>query len=216
MRPTRRVLERVLKALDVIPNLPEARLEQVKRDIIAVQQKGTDLTALPSRVLRDAVWILWLDSSDGVDRERLRRAILSHISTRKSMLRRLIDVWLLQFSRDDDSFVDVARQIDRCLSGEHTGMLGLRKETHHAYDLFKVTTGPNQLASRILEDNRGNRCVYRPHDWAPRLKERCWESRGDGPKPYNAILNPPKPNVLRRLPRVPWLNQLLGEPPRKQ
>src|SRR5436190_536230 len=127
MRPTRRVLERILKALDVVPDLPEARLHQVKRDIIAAQQNGTDLSTLPGRLLRDAIWLLWPDSSDGVNRQLLRRAILVHIGNRKSMLRRLIDVWLMQFVRNDDSFVDVGRQIDRHLAAKHGGMLGLWK-----------------------------------------------------------------------------------------
>ena len=47
MRPTRRVLERVLKALDIVPDLPEARLERVRREIIAAQRAGSDLSNLP-------------------------------------------------------------------------------------------------------------------------------------------------------------------------
>ena len=156
MRPTRRVLERILKALDVVPDLPEARLKQVKRDIIAAQQNQTDLSTLPARLLRDAVWLLWPDSSDGVNRALLRRAVLAHVGTRKSMLRRLIDVWLLQFSRDDVSFVDVGRHIDRHLAAGHSGMLGLWKESHRAYDLFNATRGPDQLASRILAESEAH------------------------------------------------------------
>ena len=153
MRPTRRVLERVLKALDIVPDLPEARLERVRREIIAAQRAGSDLSNLPVRVLRDAVWLLWPATSDGVNRPELRRAILAHIGSRKLILRRLIDVWLLQFSRDDDSFVEVGWRIDRQLAAKQSGMLMLWKEIHRAYGLFNATTGPDQLASRILEES---------------------------------------------------------------
>lgn len=153
MRPTRRVLERILKALDVVPALPEARLEKARRQIIAAQESGTDLSTLPNGVLNDAVWLLWPDAPDGVNRASLRRAILARIGTRKSMLRRLIDIWLLQFTHDDASFVDTGRQIGRHLAADHTGILALWKGIHSTYDLFNATTGPDRLASRLLAES---------------------------------------------------------------
>ena len=155
MRPTRRVLERVLKAMDIVPDLPEARLERVRREIIEAQRAGSDLSKLPILVLRDAVWLLWPATPDGVNRSELRRAILTHIGSRKLILRRLIDVWLLRFSGDDDSFVEVGRQIDRHLATDHSGMLGRWKDAHRTYDLFNATTGPDQLAARILQEVSG-------------------------------------------------------------
>lgn len=155
MRPTRRMLERVLKALDIVAGLPETRMEEVKRAIVAAQGRRQDLATLPFRELRDAAWLLWPDAADGVDRQQLRRAFFAHMGRRKSMLRRLIDVWLQHFLPSDGTFVDAGRQIDRHLAADHTGLLAHWKESHRAYDLFDATTGPRQLATRILQESDG-------------------------------------------------------------
>jgi len=152
LRPTYRVLERVLKAVDITPELPEARLEQVKREILAAQRGRRELLTLPGSILRDAIWLLWPDTSDGLNRSQLRRAILARAAISNSALRRLIDVWLLRFSPDDDTFVDVGRQIDRFLAADHRGILGFWKESHRANDVFNATKGPEQLADRLLKE----------------------------------------------------------------
>jgi hypothetical protein len=153
MRPTHRVLDRLLNALDVVPALPEARLEKARREVIAAQKRGIDPADLPLAVLNDAVWLLWPDSSDGVNRASLRRAILVRLGARKSMLRRLIDVWLLQFSGGDDSFVEVGRHIERHLGTAQKGILSLWRESHRAYDLFDAKAGPDKFAARLLEES---------------------------------------------------------------
>lgn len=150
-RPTRRVLERLLKALDIVPELPEARLAEVRREVLAAQKKAT-LAGLPMRTLRDSVWLLWPKAGDGIDRNALRRAILSRVDASKSMLRRLIEVWLLNFQVDSNSFTDVGRQIERQLGTEQRGTLGGWKEIHRSHELFRAGKGPGRIAFRILEE----------------------------------------------------------------
>lgn len=152
MRPTRRALERIQKAWDVSMQPPVDRLEQAKRAIIAAQRSGTGLSSLSPRVLRDAVWLFWSDTDDRVNRQDLRGFILNRIGTDSAMLRRLIDTWLLWFDRDDDSFVDVGKQIDRYLVASQAGLLALWRESNRAYDIFNAVSGPDRLASRITDD----------------------------------------------------------------
>jgi hypothetical protein len=149
-RPTRLVLERVLKALDISPALPKDRMEQVKREIIAAQHRGADLSTLSAPLIRDAVWLLWPAADDGIERQRLLNVILSRVGDTTAILRRLLDAWLLHFSADDDRFHDVGRRIDRHLAGNVTGILANWKEINAAYDLFDAKGGPDLLASRLL------------------------------------------------------------------
>jgi hypothetical protein len=151
-RPTRLAAEKVARAMDSATELTEAHIEQVRLALIAAQQSGQDLSRLPIRLLRDAISLLWPSGHDGIDRKRLRHAILVHVGSTKSMLRRLIDSWLLHFTRDDDSFVDISRQIDRHLAADHAGMLAVWKEINRAHDLFDAKAGPDNLASKILSD----------------------------------------------------------------
>ena len=153
VRPTRRVLDRVLNALDIVPaQLPEARLQQVRRDIITAQQAGDDLSKLPRRLLRDAIWLIWPIESDGLNRAQLWPAIESLLGISSSILRRLIDVWLLQFSCDDESFRDAGRLIGRYLATPQNDILEDWKEIHKAYNLFDAKRGPKGVALRILEE----------------------------------------------------------------
>ncbi len=69
------------------------------------------------------------------------------------MLRRLIDVWLVNFDKDDDTFVDVGKQLDRHLAAQQPGLLARWKEAHKSYDIFNATRGPDQMAARLLEDS---------------------------------------------------------------
>jgi hypothetical protein len=156
VRPTRRALERVLQTWDVSMQAPKDRVEEARRAILTAQRNGTDLAKLTPRVLRDSVWLLWPEAKDGVKRPALRRAILKEIATNNAILRRLIDAWLLEFDKDDDSFVDVGKQIDRHLAASHSGLLALWKESHKTHDIFNAVSGPDRLASRILEDSSGS------------------------------------------------------------
>ena len=151
IRPTRRVLERVLNALDVTPALPEARLDQIKREIISAQRNGTKLSTLPRRTLRDSCALLWPNASDGIDRPSLRQAVAAHTGTSRSMLRRLIDAWLSHFSGVDKSFTDISHLIVRRLADDHGGILGVWKRGHQLYNLFDATRGPSNLAGRLLD-----------------------------------------------------------------
>jgi len=156
VRPTRRALERVLQTWDVSMQPSRDRLEEARRAIVAAQRSSAGLSSLPLRTVRDAVWLLWPDASDGVIRRELRDHILIQISSNNAVLRRLIDAWIVNFDKGDESFVDVARKIDRSLTARHTGVLELWKEAHKAYDIFNAVRGPDQLASRILEDSSGS------------------------------------------------------------
>lgn len=151
-RPTRVAADKVARAMDSSAILTEAHIEQVRLALITAQQRGQDLSRLPIRLLRDAISLLWPSADDGIDRKKLRRAILAHVGSTKSMLRRFIDSWLLQFTHDDGGFVDDGRQIDRHLAANHTGMLAVWKDIHDAHDLFDAKLGPDNLASIILSD----------------------------------------------------------------
>ncbi len=151
LRPTRRVADQVLAQWDEVTKVSEERLATARRAILAAQRVGDDLWSLPVSILRDAVWLLWPEAKDGIDRIRLRRAIMDHAGTTTSILRRLIDAWLLHFS-DDDSFIEVGRRIERHLATPQVGLLDFWKETQRAYDLFNATQGPAQLASRLLKE----------------------------------------------------------------
>src|SRR5262249_6355045 len=127
-----------------------------RQAVIAAQRNASGYLGLSPKVLRDAVWLLWPQAKDGVNRVGLRDAIKRRLGTDNSTLRGLIDAWLLGFDKNDDSFVDVGRQIDRHLAANHSGLLALWKESHGAYDIFDAVNGPDRLASRILADASGS------------------------------------------------------------
>lgn len=156
IRPTKRVLDRILQQWDVVTQPPQDRLKSALRAILQAQSNGTDLAVLPSALLRDGIWLLWPTAGDGLDRRGLRDTILRQIGTNPGMLRRLIDVWLMTFDKDDDTFVDVGKQLDRHLGASHTGLLARWKEAHRSYDIFNATRGPELMAARLLEDSSDN------------------------------------------------------------
>lgn len=156
VRPTRRALELVLQTWDVSLQPPRDRLEEARRAIVVAQRSGAGLSGLPPRIVRDAVWLLWPDARDGVNRQNLRDHILMLSNSNNAVLRRLIDAWIVNFDKEDESFVGVARKIGRSLADPHTGVLELWKEAHKTYDIFNAVRGPEQLASRILEDSSGS------------------------------------------------------------
>lgn len=152
MRPTRRVLDRVLKTLDTQPALSEVRLDAVRREILAAQKAGRDLATLDHRLLKDSISLLWPRAADKIDRRNLAAAIFANLGKRSSLLRRLIDAWLRHFEEGDETFFAVARLIDRHLAVDHRGILAAWKEVQRTYELFDATSGPGQLAGRILGD----------------------------------------------------------------
>lgn len=155
VRPTRRALERVLKTLDASAVPPKDRLQATRRAIVVAQRAADGLAALPPRLLRDAVWLLWPEANDGVDRTELHDAVKRRLGRDGVLLRRLIDAWLVGFDASDDTFVGFGRQIDRNLAANHMGLLALWKEVHQAYELFDGVNGPERLATRLLDDSSG-------------------------------------------------------------
>ena len=154
-RPTFKALANVLKTWDVTARPTEDRLVRTRREVLVAQRSGRPLKNLPPAVLRDGVWLLWPAAKDGIDRDALRIAILDRIGSNKSMLRRLIDAWLIAFDPDDETFGAVGRQIDRHLAAPQAGLLALWKEAHKSYDIFDAVAGPARIADRLLKDSSG-------------------------------------------------------------
>lgn len=154
-RPTFKALTHVLKTWDVAARPTEDRLVRTRREVLAAQRSGRPLKNLPPAVLRDGIWLLWPAAKDGIDRDALQVAILDRVGSSKSMLRRLIDAWLIAFDPDDDTFVAVGRRIDRHLAAPQAGLLAYWKEAHKSYDIFDAVAGPGRIADRLLKDSSG-------------------------------------------------------------
>ena len=77
-----------------------------------------------------------LTRTEGESTRELRDHLLMQISSNNAVLRRLIDAWIVNFDKGDESFVDVARKIDHSLAARDTGVLELWKEAHKTYDIF--------------------------------------------------------------------------------
>lgn len=151
-RPTKRALDRILQHWDVIAQPPQDRLRSARLAIVQAQRDGTDLATLPPALIRDGIFLLWPSADDDLDRKSLLAAILAKIGTNTGMLRRMIDVWLMTFDSDDETFIHVGRQLDRHLAASQAGLLARWKEAHRSYDIFNATKGPELMAARLLED----------------------------------------------------------------
>jgi hypothetical protein len=161
IRPTRRMLERVLKEIDADAFLPDARLDLVKRQILEAQRSGAGLATLPRSILRDATAVLWPDAADGIDRTDLLHAILQLAESQRSALRRLIEAWILQFDPKNPSVQKAGIAIQRLLQSEHRGILEIWKDISVTYGFFDAATGPELLADRILEEDADALAAHR-------------------------------------------------------
>lgn len=154
-RPTRRALEKIMAGLDAAVQKPqEARLAIARREILAAQRAGTELRQLPVRILRDGVWLLWPEVSDGIRRDVLRDALLVTAGNSNAVLRRLIDVWLLHFAERGPGMPETGRRIAELLAARPgAGHLTVWRAAHEAFSLFDAAEGPKRLAAAILSGN---------------------------------------------------------------
>jgi len=152
-RPTRRILEKVLTTLDVEPTLPEARLQQVKREILKAQKAGGGFNELPARTLRDACALLWPKANDGIDRASLVIAIFDQAKRSSSTLRRLIDNWIMQFDASDTEMAALGKALGDALKDKKGGILAQWGAAHAEFAIFDADRGPIRLA-QALQENR--------------------------------------------------------------
>lgn len=155
-RPTWQALQHVQAKWDTTSIPPEDRVEQVKRAVITAQKSDGGLSQLHPRLMKDAVWLLWPTTSDGINRPALRRAVLERVENSNALLKRLIDAWFLNFDSSDVSFAEVGRQIDHHLEIRNAGLLATWKEANKNFDLFNSSVGPGRIADRILEEDSSN------------------------------------------------------------
>jgi hypothetical protein len=152
-RPTHLAAMRIANAPDAAAAMPSgSHLDRALMAIEAAIRRRDDLSVLEARILRDAAWLLWDGRANLAQLPLVVRAIADRADVRASVLRTLINVWLIRFDPDAPRILETGERIVRALPRHQVASLQAWRRAHERFDLFDARRGPARIAEAILRD----------------------------------------------------------------
>lgn len=142
---------RALAAQDAPPaQPPEAALEKLRHDLLALSREGRGYGAVPAREMRHAPWLLWSPHEPLAALPGLLDDLLARARERRSLLRALIEAWIAGYAAGAAMIREAAAALRRLVSEHPHPSFRAWTNIDAEVRLFDVVDGPRALARWLL------------------------------------------------------------------
>lgn len=142
---------RALAAQDAPPaKPPEAALAQLRHQLLSLAKTGGGYAGVPTRELRHAPWLLWTADQPLATLPGLLDELITRAAERKSLLRALIEAWLMGYAAGAAMIREAAQALRRLVFDNPHPSMEAWASIDRDVRIFDVPAGPLRLAQWLL------------------------------------------------------------------